>query len=469
MDLTKLKHDGYNLKSNWQELNSKSIFFTYTKSIKKFEELEILCIKKKCNYIICDYSLKKSINKKIDIKYSFHKDLKDTAIYCSDIFYAKKNIAKIILVTGTNGKTSISYNLYDILNNMNIKSAYVGTLGFYASGKKIKNLLNTTPDLITLMSSINEAEKNYKCKYIIIEASSIGFIEKRLGKIKADIGILTNLTQDHLDYHGSLLNYHKSKISLLKKHLKKDSTLLIQDKIQNNYHIELNKKFNTTFQSNYMKENNIQLIDNGYFMTKLSIDDVIIKKFNLPNNFIIKNLLTNYIFLKLIKIKLNLKIIFNYKTVKGRHHVIHNKFNKLVIVDYAHTPDGIYNLLSPYKNIKCSKIVIFGCGGDRDKGKRPKMAKVVNKFSNIQIITDDNPRNENPKLIRNSLIKYCDNSHDIGNRLSAIKKGFNLLNKDLGILFILGKGHEEEQLYKNKLFKFSDIKESIKIAKTINS
>jgi len=352
---------------------------------------------------------------------------------------------------------------------MNIKSAYVGTLGFYASGKKIKNLLNTTPDLITLMSSINEAEKNYKCKYIIIEASSIGFIEKRLGKIKADIGILTNLTQDHLDYHGSLLNYHKSKISLLKKHLKKDSTLLIQDKIQNNYHIELNKKFNTTFQSNYMKENNIQLIDNGYFMTKLSIDDVIIKKFNLPNNFIIKNLLTNYIFLKLIKIKLNLKIIFNYKTVKGRHHVIHNKFNKLVIVDYAHTPDGIYNLLSPYKNIKCSKIVIFGCGGDRDKGKRPKMAKVVNKFSNIQIITDDNPRNENPKLIRNSLIKYCDNSHDIGNRLSAIKKGFNLLNKDLGILFILGKGHEEEQLYKNKLFKFSDIKESIKIAKTINS
>ena len=97
------------------------------------------------------------------------------------------------------------------------------------------------------------------------------------------------------------------------------------------------------------------------------------------------------------------------------------------------------------------------------------MAKVVNKFSNIKIITDDNPRNENPKLIRNSLIKYCDNSHDIGNRLSAIKKGFNLLNKDLGILFILGKGHEEEQLYKNKLFKFSDIKESIKIAKTINS
>ena len=469
MDLKKLKKNGYKIKSNWQELNNKSVFFTYTKNLEKFKKLETLSVKKKCNYIICDYYLKNLINKKKDINYSFHQNLKNTAISCSNIFFKKRNTAKIIIVTGTNGKTSIAKNIYNILNSMNIKSTYMGTLGFYANGKKIKSLLNTTPDLITLMNLINESEIKYKSKYIIIEASSIGFIEKRLGEIKADIGILTNLTQDHLDYHGNIFNYHKSKIDLLKKHLKKDSTLIIQNKIENKYQIELSKKLNLINQSNYLSENNIQLIENSDFKTWLLIDNVLIKKFNLPNNFVIKNLLTNYIFFKLIKIKFNPKIVFDYKTVKGRHHIIYNKYNKLVIVDYAHTPDGIYNLLSPYKNISCVKIVVFGCGGDRDKNKRSKMAGNVNKFSNIQIVTDDNPRKENPKLIRNSLIKYCDNYHNIGDRLKAIKKGFNLLNIDGGILFIVGKGHEENQLYKNKELKFSDIKESIKIAKSINS
>ena len=118
--------------------------------------------------------------------------------------------------------------------------------------------------------------------------------------------------------------------------------------------------------------------------------------------------------------------------------------------------------------ISITKIVIFGCGGDRDKNKRSKMSKLVNNFSDIQIITDDNPRNENPSLIRENLTKHCDNFYNIPNRLKAIKKGFALLKKNNGILFIIGKGHEETQVYKNITHKFSDIEESIKIAKNIN-
>ena len=466
MDLIHKKKLGFKLKSNWQELDNKSIFFTYTKNIEKFKKFEILCIKKNCSHIICDNSFKKTITKNIKINYLFTKDLNKFAIKCTDIFFNNKT--KIILVTGTNGKTSIAYGLYNTLNKLFIKTSYIGTLGFYANRKKIKKLSNTTPDLITLMNSIQESIKKYKCKYVILEASSIGFVEKRLGGIKADFGVLTNLTQDHIDYHGSILNYHKTKIKLLKNHLNKNSNLLIQDSINIKYHKELSKKFNIIDQNKYLKNNSIQLIKSKVVNTNLFINNFFIKKFNFPNNFVIKNLLSNYICLKAMNMKFNPKIVFNNTIIKGRHHIILDKVDKLVIVDFAHTPDGVNNLLLPYDDVNCNKIVIFGCGGDRDKNKRSKMSKLVNKLSDFQIITDDNPRNENPEDIRAELIKHCDNFYNIGDRLKAIKKGFFLLEKYKGILFIIGKGHEETQSYKNKIYKFSDIKESLKIAKSIN-
>ena len=466
MDLINKKKLGFKLKSNWQELDNKSIFFTYTKDKEKFKKFEILCIKKKCFHIICDISLKKTITKNIKINYLFTKDLNKFAIKCTDIFFNNK--IKIILITGTNGKTSIGYGLYDTLNKLLIKTSYIGTLGFYANRKKIKRLSNTTPDLITLMNSIQESIKTHKCKYLVLEASSIGFVEKRLGGIKADFGILTNLTQDHIDYHGSISNYHKTKIKLLKKHLNKNSNLLIQNPINIKYHKELSKKFNIIDQNKYLKNNNIQLIKTNAININLFINNFFIKKFNFPQNFVIKNLLTNFICLITMNFKFNPKIIFNNSVIKGRHHIILDKVNKLVIVDFAHTPDGVNNLLLPYDKVNCNKIVIFGCGGDRDKNKRSKMSKLVNKFSDFQIITDDNPRSEKPNDIRTELVKYCDNFYNIGNRLKAIKKGFFLLQKHKGILFIIGKGHEETQNYKNKIYNFSDIKESSKIAKSIN-
>ena len=466
MNLSNKVKIGYGLKSSWQELDSKSIFFTYTKKTENFNNLQVLALKKKCGHIICDHSLKDKIKINKKINYLFAKDLNSYAIKCSKIFFKEK--IKIILITGTDGKTSIAYSLYNNLNKSSINTCYIGTFGLYANGKKIQSSLNTTPDLITIMNGIKSSVKNYKCKYLVIEASSIGYVEKRLGNIKADIGILTNLSQDHLDYHKNINNYHQAKIDLLKNHIKKGKTLLIQNKIPKKLSNKLNKQFDVIYQDDYLIKKNITIDNRDIFKTKILLDGNLIKKIDVPNNFVIKNLLTNYTLLTLMKVKFKNENILNNKTIKGRHQIIFNNFNKLVIVDYAHTPNGISNLLKPYSQISIIKIVIFGCGGDRDKNKRSKMSKLVNNFSDIQIITDDNPRNENPSLIRENLTKHCDNFYNIPNRLKAIKKGFALLKKNNGILFIIGKGHEETQVYKNITHKFSDIEESIKIAKNIN-
>ena len=452
MDLKLLKKRGFTLESNWQELNSKKIFITLTEDILNFKIYHEKAIKKKCNKIICHISFKNKFKLKKGIDYKFQKNLKIYSKKISVLFYSNK--IKIIFITGTNGKTSIAMNIHRSLNKLLIKSAYIGTLGYYVKNKKIKNLKNTTPDSITLNNLISISEKHYACDYIVIEASSIGFIEGRLGNIKADFGIITNLSQDHLDYHRTIKAYHESKIKLMLGHLKDRESLLIQNKINSNHISLLSKKFNIYNQEKFIKDSNIKITKNN-MSTAIKINDYNFK-YKFPYNFVTDNLITTYLFFKIAKININPKYIFNNNSINGRHEILYNFNNKIVIVDFAHTPDGLKNLLVPYKNSILKKIIIFGCGGDRDKIKRSKMAIIANKYTDIQIITDDNPRNENPKKIRDKLVQYCENSYNIQDRFLAIKKGFSLLKKGNAILFISGKGHENVQIYKNNTIKFSD-------------
>ena len=221
-----------NLKSNWQDLDSKTTFITFTKDKKKFNQLQLLAYKKKCNTIICRDIFEKTIKINDKTKFIYTANIEEYSIKIADAFFDIRGI-KIIIVTGTNGKSSISYGLSKVLNKENIKTSYIGTLGFYANKKRIKKLNNTTPDYIELMNLIELSKRKYGCKFVILEASSIGFKEKRLGNLKGDLGILTNLGNDHLDYHQNIKNYHNSKIELLLKHIKKDSKILIQADISN--------------------------------------------------------------------------------------------------------------------------------------------------------------------------------------------------------------------------------------------
>ncbi len=446
--LINLKKEGFKLSLNWQDLSHKSIFFLNTKNKKNFIDYQKKAIKKKCRHIICSEEFKDKYQFK-ELKYFYFKN-NDELFKIAKLFF-KTNKSKLIFITGTNGKTSVAFGAHQLMTLNNIKSSYIGTLGFYVNSKKIKILKNTTPSFFELLDLIIHAE-SFNIDYIFIEASSIGYSEGRLGYLKYDFCFLTNLKSDHLDYHLNLKNYHNAKLNLIKDHLKKNSKILIQDPLLiKNFKKIKSKVLN---QENFIFKNNIKIHHTN--MGKFEILSSYGKyKINTFNDFVIKN---------------TISIFFLYETLinkwpknftkqifpKGRSEIVFEKNGNLIMVDYAHSADAFNNLLKGIPNHFKNKIVLYGCGGNRDQSKRPKIAKTVSKFSTLQIITDDNPRNESPKSIRDMLFLNSKNPINIANREMAIKYGVKFIKKYGGILIIAGKGHENTQIIKNKVIKFSD-------------
>ena len=447
-DLRILHSKGFKIVSNWQECTSKSILFLNTQNSEKFEKYQKLAFKKKCTHIITNSSIKKHIRIK-SIIYYYINDQKDL-FKLKKIFFSENKL-KIIFLTGTNGKTSIAYGTHLLFSINGISSCYLGTIGFFINGHKFKNLSNTTPSYLELSSLLNEAA-NQQIQYAFIEASSIGFKEGRLGDLKFDLCYLTNLQSDHLDYHKNIKNYHQSKIDLINIHSKVNSKLLIQDKnIKKKFLNFQNKnKFLDTFIKN--KKIKIEKKNINSYLIKTNLKNYSI---NAINDFVIKNFISMlhiyYVLNKKFPKKINTKIF-----PEGRSQIVYNKNDKLILIDYAHTKEAFENLLSNLDNDLAHKIIIFGCGGDRDKTKRSRMAKIASKYTDIQIITDDNPRNESPSYIRRILFENSSNPIEIPSRKKAIEKGVNLLKNKKGLLIIAGKGHENTQIYKNKIFTFND-------------
>ena len=443
-----LQAKGFKIVFNWQDCSSKSIFFLNTLNLKDFDKYQKFAIQKKCTHIIANSTLEQH-NKIRNIKYYYINNQNDL-FKIKKIFFGIDKL-KIIFLTGTNGKTSIAYGSHLLFSINRIPSCYLGTIGFFINGKKIKNLFNTTPSYLELSSLLHEATKQ-KIKFAFIEASSIGFKEGRLGNIKFDLCYLTNLQSDHLDYHKNIKNYHQSKIDMINFHSKINSKLLIQDKnIQKKFSNFKNKnKFLEDFVKNY--KFSVERKNFNSFSIKANLKNYSI---NTINDFMVKNFMSMlhiyFVFNRKLPQKTNTKIFPD-----GRSQIIYNKNKKIILIDYAHTKEAFVNLLSNLPKEIDHKIIIFGCGGDRDKTKRTKMAKVASKYTDIQIITDDNPRNEKPSDIRRILIKYSSNPIEIPSRKKAIERGIRLLKIKKGLLIIAGKGHENTQIYKDKIFTFND-------------
>ena len=448
MSLIGLKKKNFKIVTNWQECNKKSIFLFDSKNKTKFTEYVNLAIKKNCGFVICHINLKKNI-KKNSINFFFYKNKKDIENIVK-IFYRLNNL-KIIFVTGTNGKTSIAYGANKLFNLNGVRSCYIGTLGFYINSKKIKKLNNTTPSYFETLNLLQIANDK-RIKFVFMEVSSIGYCEGRIGNLMYNYCILTNLESDHLDYHKTINNYHTAKVNLIKHHKLKNSILFLQD-------FNLKNKFKSFdkhlfVQDEFLYKNKISIVNksfNNYLITLKSKS----YKISSFNDFMIKNIITILMVYSTIIKKFPLKI---NKSIfpPGRSEIIYNKNNKVIIIDYAHSQDAYENLLKKLPLINKNIIIIYGCGGDRDKTKRQQIAKVVSKYTNLQIITDDNPRNEDPSIIRKTLIKHSSNSIEIPNRKRAIKFGISHIKKNDGILIIAGKGHEETQTYKNKSFLLND-------------
>jgi len=390
----------------------------------------------------------------------------------------KSKPKNIIAVTGTNGKSSVADFYFQILKLNKKKVASIGTLGIKTENY-IRKVSNTTIDSITLSTILNKLKKE-KIDNVILEASSHGLKQNRLDGLKFRTGIFTNLSHDHLDYHKTFSEYLKSKLYLFEKLLIKNANIVTDLEISQYKKIKeiaLRKKFNIETISN--KNGNLEVISHEYQnekqIVKIRYHKNIYKfETKLIGRIQIKNILMAMI--ATIKSGLSLKkainTIDNLEPVSGRLEQIGIiKNNSKVILDYAHTPDALKISLKSLKEqfINRKISIVFGCGGDRDKTKRPMMGKIANQYCDRIYLTDDNPRNENPKKIRRSIRKNI-NEHKIyetPSRADAIKKAiFDLKTGD--ILMVAGKGHEKTQEYKRIKKLFSDQKEILKNIKIKN-
>ena len=378
-----------------------------------------------------------------------------------------KQPKNVVAITGTNGKTSIAHYVNTMWKKNNFNSSTIGTLGLkYQKFSKGNSL--TTPDPIFLHKQLNFL-KEKKIDYVALEASSHALDQHRLDCVKINCAVYTNLSRDHLDYHKNIRNYFLSKQRLFSSLLKKNGTAIIN--INDKYGLKIKKtclkrKIKTITYGNteadwYIlkvekeKHKNIIYVKNKKTIYKFYTS--IFAKFQL------ENLLCSMIIARKygVSIKNILKNISTIPSPPGRLKKIVNSKTKLnIFIDYAHTPDALEKCLSELKKIKSKNgklIVLFGCGGDRDKGKRRLMALVAKKNADKIFITDDNPRYESATKIRRELIKHCLGAVNIANRKKAIFKAISYMKLN-DILLIAGKGHEKQQEIKGKKFIFDDAK-----------
>ncbi len=365
-------------------------------------------------------------------------------------------------VTGTNGKSSIAYFFFKILRNLKYKVGSIGTLGVYSNNKIINSNL-TTPSFLDNHKIFNNFFKK-NIKYSIIEASSHGLKQARLESMLFYGGIFTNFTRDHLDYHKTFKDYLESKLILFKKLIKKKGYIISNSEIDQFSilkKIAKNKKLKILSLGN--NGNTIKIISSknrkNFILLKINaLNKIYNLKLNLIGRFQVENFLQAVISIKSMGISFD-KIFSSCSKIKnpvGRLQLI-SKNKKNVIIDYAHTPDALRKTINEIKLFFDKEVnLVFGCGGDRDRGKRKVMGSIANKLCKKVYITDDNPRYENAAFIRNEIKKSCSKGIIVPSREKAIMKSIKDTRNE--ILLISGKGHETYQIIKDKKFYFSDFK-----------
>ena len=450
---------------NSKKVKKRDVFFAIKGNKKKGSKFINEAIYKGASAIITNNSGKTKSSKINIIKVP---NVRKSLSEASSNFYKKKP-KFIVAVTGTNGKSSVADFFYQILSLNNLPAASIGTLGVIS--KKYKKKINlTTPDPLLLHKNL-EILKKKNINNVILEASSHGLHQNRIDNINIKVGIFTNLSHDHLDYHKSIKSYFDSKMYLFKKLLKNNSFLITDEdnkEFKKIRKIIKNRKLNKiTIGSKsgdlrllqHFYKDNMQIIKISYKSRKYILEVPLIGFFQ------IKNLLMAIV--AALKSGLNESKIFNQikniKPVSGRLECVAKlENNSNIIVDFAHTPEALEkSLIALQKQFNKKILVVFGCGGERDKTKRLKMGKIANKYCRKVFVTDDNPRNENPKKIREQIIKGCKKiAENIGNRKVAIHEAIKELKAN-ELLLVAGKGHEITQDYGKKIINFSD-KEAIK-------
>ena len=372
------------------------------------------------------------------------------------------NKLKLVGVTGTNGKTTIATLLYNMFSQFGHKCGLLSTVCNYIEGEAIPTD-HTTPDPIELnhlLAQMVEAG----CEYAFMECSSHAIAQKRIGGLRFAGGIFTNLTRDHLDYHGTFENYRNAKKAFFDG-LDKDAFAITNADDKNGDVMVQNCKAQIkTYSTRTMADFKAKIIECHFEGMYLDINGKevgvqFIGKFN------VSNLLAVYGAAVMLGKKPEdiLVILSTLKSVNGRLEPIHSPEGYTAIVDYAHTPDAVENVLNAIHEVLDGKgkvITVCGAGGNRDKGKRPLMAQEAVKQSDKVIITSDNPRFEEPQDIINDMLEGLDSKQmkkviSIVDRREAIRTACMLAEKG-DVILIAGKGHEDYQEIQGVKHHFDD-------------
>lgn len=364
---------------------------------------------------------------------------------------------KTIGITGTNGKTTVASFVGQLLMQQNKSVCVIGTLGVFVNGKKIEQYLrsNTTLPFYDFIQVVKYCSEN-NVEYIVLEASSQGLLDQRLGIYPMNVGVFLNIGKDHIEFHGGMVPYKKSKelLTLLSKQLViNDDDEWCRSIAENsplpiirfgaNYSNEVvfekaNYKREMVKYKFLVKEKELQVCmsNSGYYNgSNLAAAIGVLEALNLP-----------------------IEKVQNVTLPKGRLERISNKEGIEVLIDYAHTPDALEASLSSINAYASHNVyVVFGCGGNRDKQKRKWMGKVATNYATKAIITNDNPRNENPEDIIKEIISGANKEKVIieMDRKKAIYLALSIAKKG-DIVLIAGKGHEQEQIVHNVVVPFSD-------------
>lgn len=355
----------------------------------------------------------------------------------------------VIGITGTNGKTTTSYLIYQALNKLGVKCSMIGTLGYF-KGSKVGDLYNTCPDIAMMYELLIDSYNcGYKC--VVMEASSQGLAEDRLFGVKFDYSIFTNLTHDHLDYHKSVENYAAAKKKLF--FALKDNGIGI---------VNGDDPYCEQFTCNNLVKYGFgdfdyKIVDSKDYWFKFISDNTYEVNHNLIGKYNAYNLMSAIIVLAKMGFDYNsiLSVVSDISAPKGRMEIYNYKDNK-IIVDYAHTPDAISNILASIGSYN-KLYVVFGCTGNRDRTKRPIMTKLLTDSCDRVIITSDDLYDESFESIvadmLNGISKF--NYSIISDRGKAIEEGISLLGSN-DILLVLGKGHESIIKIGNQRIPFND-------------
>jgi UDP-N-acetylmuramoyl-L-alanyl-D-glutamate--2,6-diaminopimelate ligase len=385
---------------------------------------------------------------------------KALSVMSSNYYGNPSSKMKVIGVTGTNGKTTCTFMIKSILEEAGYKVGIVGTIANYIGDRKLHSD-RTTPESLELQKLFKDMVDS-KVDYCVMETSSHSLYLDRVYGVKFSEAVFTNLTRDHLDFHKTFENYYKAKLILFQNTL--NSIVNIDDTYGSRIYEDAkgNKITYAIEKSADLKASNLNMHSRGVDFDLTYKGEKKHINLNIPGKYNVMNALGSIgacinegISMDTIKSGLEKML-----SVPGRCEIVTQKYNLgyEVIVDYAHTPDGLENILKTVREFTKGRLIaVYGCGGDRDNTKRPIMGNIGTKLSDFAIITSDNPRTEDPMHIIDEVVSgiKTDNYIVIENRREAIKKAMEIA-KQGDVIVIAGKGHEDYQILKDRTIHFDE-------------